>query len=150
MLIMSSMFPTNQLHQPTSPARSRCSSYSGNLSPIDESTPPELESQPLIINNLRVAQQLKRKHLNSDCRHLVSVDFETVVRTVPEDYFFTKSNSPSGDKSFKSWIFQTFWSTSKRKKFSIFGVFAASCVILAASGYYFFQRQPRLQAVTSG
>jgi hypothetical protein len=107
----------------------------------------EVETRPLIINDIR-SPQLKRKHLNPDCTHLVPIDFQTVIDSHSED-FFRKSHSAPGDKSFKTWIFQVFWSTSKRKKLSIIGVFAFSCVIIAASGYYLFQRQPKLQAAHS-
>lgn len=146
-----SMFPPHHTHQSTSPSRSRCSSYSGNLSPINESSPPDMneeeeaEIRPLIVNNVSPSlPPLKRKHLNPDCTHFVSQDFQTVISTYPEDDL--KPGSSPDDQSLKSWFFHVFWSSPRRKKYSLCGVIVCSCLILAASGYYFFQR-PRLQAI---
>lgn len=102
----------------------RPGAFSPNLTPIDESS-------PLVLNGpADRAMRMRREHLNTDCKHLVPYDYPTII--IGKFHGFHDARSPRSG----SWFYRTFWSTRRRKGFSILGLICCS-VLIAASGLWF-------------
>lgn len=113
----------------------RHAAYSPNLAPIDESS-------PLLNNDAigRVSPSMRREHLNADCKHLVPIDSPVIITGSFTDLHPIRNHFQS-----KSWIFRTFWSSKKRKGFSIIGIICCGFLI-AASGFYLLR--PRIRSTS--
>lgn len=96
--------------------------YTPHLAPIDETSDASNSRVPLLAKSPTSPRgSFKRKHLNRDCPHLVTGEFETIIIATPQ------SDVPGKDGS---WFFRVFLSTKRRKAISLVTVIA---VIATAS-----------------
>ena len=105
-------------------------SYTPHLAPIDETSDALNSRVPLLPRSPSPRGSFKRKHLNKDCPHLVSSEYNTIVIATPA------SDIPSKDGS---WFFKVFLSTRRRKAISLVTVIAVIATA-SACGWWWFKR----------